>query len=118
VNWKIVAGGVLGLLKLGQVVIERRVDMREGLLHGYDRTAPHPSEGKVPANRGGSAFATRYEWVCECGARGRGSASRYDAERLARGHVLKKPIRESHNWHLEQQYPPREGWFQPDGSEW
>lgn len=117
-NWKIVGLGILGLLKLGQVVIEHRDEVRERRLDDYDRTGPHPREGKVPVNRGGGAFATMHVWACECGARGHGSMSEYDADRLARAHVLKKPVHESHNWHLEQKYPPQEGWFQPDGSSW
>ena len=110
VNWKMVGLGVLaGLLRLGQVVNEHQDGVRKGRLDDYDRTGLHPLENKVPVNRGGYAFATRHVWVCECGSRGHGSVSMYDADRLARAHVLKKDIRESHNWHIEQEYPATKG---------
>jgi hypothetical protein len=119
INWKFLGLGVFaGLLKLGQVVIEHQDEVREGRLHDYDRTGPHPLENKVPVNRGGYAFATRHVWVCECGSRGQGSMSMYDADRLARAHVLKNDVRESHKWHIEQEYPPEQGWFRSDGSQW
>ena len=118
-NWKILGLGVLaGLLRLGKAVIEHQDAVREGRLDDYDRTGPHPLENKVPVNQGGYAFATKHVWVCECGSRGSGSLSMYDADRLARAHVLKQDIRESHNWHIEREYPPEKGWFRSDGSPW